>query len=150
MEEKELPKMEEKELPKVEDKVDPGNAVTGKSDDEASDFEQVLDVSDEDNSLDEYFAENGKRSSVGCIVDFYQHGGFNGIRTRYTGDAKTVARNDDMSSLRITPGCCVRIYEHANYRGRSKKLCSDASYIGNQWNDKVSSEKLSGSSIVGY
>merc|ERR1711939_551258 len=87
------------------------------------------------------------QAAVGCMVDFYQHHKYLGARHRYTANAPRLVANDQMSSLRLRRGCCVTIYEHVNYAGRSKKICGDTSYIGNDWNDKVSSEKLQGRGV---
>lgn len=92
---------------------------------------------------------NDKVSSVkivlnDCRVEFYQHGGYHGVRNVYTKDTKHVARNDEMSSLKVGGACCAVIYEHYNYGGRSQKFCKSTGWVGKWWNDRVSSVKLVG------
>lgn len=51
-------------------------------------------------------------------------------------------KNDDMSSLKVPFGYKVTIYQDDNFSGKSKVITSDASYIGNDWNDQLSSVKV--------
>merc|ERR1712062_963166 len=53
-----------------------------------------------------------------------------------------VRRNDDMSSLKVPAGCCAIIYEHSNYHGKQRHVCGNTGYVGNDWNDKVSSLRI--------
>lgn len=47
--------------------------------------------------------------------------------------------NDTISSIRIPPGFMVLAYEHDNFTGRSIALYESRNYIGNEWNDMISS-----------
>lgn len=47
-----------------------------------------------------------------------------------------------MSSLKVPFGYKVTIYQDDNFSGKSKVITSDASYIGNDWNDQMSSIKV--------
>ena len=51
-------------------------------------------------------------------------------------------KNDDMTSLKVPFGYKVTIYWDDNFGGKSKVITSDTSYIGNEWNDQMSSIKV--------
>lgn len=50
--------------------------------------------------------------------------------------------NDDLSSIKVPWGYKVTLYWDDNFSGATKVITSDTSYIGNDWNDKVSSIKV--------
>jgi len=50
--------------------------------------------------------------------------------------------NDQLSSMRVPRGYKVRVYEHANFKGRYRDFYGSSVFVGNQWNDKVSSIKV--------
>ncbi|MPM45834.1 hypothetical protein SDC9_92526 [bioreactor metagenome] len=47
--------------------------------------------------------------------------------------------NDTLSSIKIPRGFVVRLYEDANFKGNYVTLRNDVPYIGDYFNDKVSS-----------
>lgn len=47
--------------------------------------------------------------------------------------------NDKLSSLRIPPGWKVTLYLDANFAGKNKVLTADTPYVGDEFNDNVSS-----------
>ena len=51
-------------------------------------------------------------------------------------------RNDDLTSLRVPFGYKVTLYWDDNFQGASKVITSDTSYVGGDWNDKMSSIKV--------
>lgn len=51
-------------------------------------------------------------------------------------------KNDDLSSIKVPWGYKVIMYADDNYSGSTKTLYADSSYVGNDWNDKVSSIKV--------
>ena len=59
----------------------------------------------------------------------------------YVENTSQLTRNDDLSSLKVTPGCCVILYKDGDYKGDSKKVCKDLDIddLGDEWNDQVSS-----------
>ena len=62
-------------------------------------------------------------------------------------------KNDAISSLKVNSGYKVTLYDNAGFNGTSKAFTGDASYVGNEMNDKTSSikiEKWDGSSSVTY
>ena len=48
-------------------------------------------------------------------------------------------KDNDMSSLKVTPGFKVTIYEDDNFKGKSKSYIASESFVGADWNDKMSS-----------
>lgn len=51
-------------------------------------------------------------------------------------------KDNDMSSLKVTPGFKVTIYEDDNFNGKSKSYTASESFVGEEWNDKMSSLKV--------
>jgi hypothetical protein len=50
-----------------------------------------------------------------------------------------VVGNDAVSSLKVLDGWFLTVYEHGDYGGRSRTFTGDTPWIGNDWNDLVSS-----------
>ena len=50
--------------------------------------------------------------------------------------------NDQVSSLKVYSGYCVIAYIDASYQGAFRVFHGDASYVGNDFNDKISSLKV--------
>ena len=48
-------------------------------------------------------------------------------------------RNDDLSSLKVANGYEAILYADDNFQGKSRKITSDTSWIGSDFNDKMSS-----------
>lgn len=48
----------------------------------------------------------------------------------------------DISSLKVTKGFKVTIYEDDNFNGKSKSYTAPVSFVGEEWNDKMSSLKV--------
>ena len=62
-------------------------------------------------------------------------------------------KNDAISSLKVNSGYKVTLYNDEGFNGTSKAFTGDASYVGDEMNDKTSSikiEKWNGSSSVTY
>ena len=51
-------------------------------------------------------------------------------------------KDNDMSSLKVTPGFKVTIYADDNFQGTSKSYIASESFVGEDWNDKMSSLKV--------
>ena len=51
-------------------------------------------------------------------------------------------KDNDMSSLKVTPGFKVTIYEEDNFKGKSKSYTASENFVGDDWNDKMSSLKV--------
>lgn len=50
--------------------------------------------------------------------------------------------NDDLSSIKVPWGYKVTLYADDNFSGATKVITGDTNWIGNDWNDKVSSIKV--------
>lgn len=51
-------------------------------------------------------------------------------------------KNDDLSSVKCPWGYKVTMYADDNFKGSTKVITADTSYVGSDWNDKVSSIKV--------
>ena len=61
----------------------------------------------------------------------------------YTENTAQVKRDDEMSSMKISPGCCVILFKNANYGGKMRKVCKSVIHTElDEFQDNVSSMKL--------
>jgi len=97
---------------------------------------------DKVSSLKTYYKAPPAPPPPPCSVTVYQHSNYKGTANKYSGNVNKVARNDDMSSLKLPANCCVNLYEHYNFGGKVKRTCASTKWIGGDWNDKVSSLKV--------
>ncbi|MCG3154872.1 MAG: hypothetical protein DKINENOH_01468 [bacterium] len=75
----------------------------------------------------------------GRVISYGRNGGqFGGGFVGYT-DLRERGFNDIISSIRMSEALQAKVYEHANRGGKSKTFTSDTSYVGNDWNDIISS-----------
>lgn len=51
-------------------------------------------------------------------------------------------KNDELSSVKVPAGYKVTLYWDDNFSGKTKELTSDTSYVGDDWNDRMSSVKV--------
>lgn len=77
-------------------------------------------------------------------VTIYQNGDYQGRASsfapgRYNVDSLGWVGNDQASSVKVPSGFKVTLFEHADWSGRSKVFTSSANYIGDDFNDRVSS-----------
>jgi hypothetical protein len=49
--------------------------------------------------------------------------------------------NDKISSFKIASGCHVEVFEHRDFQGPSARWSGDVTFVGNNWNDLISSWK---------
>ncbi|MFE4460422.1 peptidase inhibitor family I36 protein [Nocardia tengchongensis] len=61
---------------------------------------------------------------------------------------KDQAGNDTVSSLKVAPGYAVIAYTDANFQGDSKEFTADTPYVGDAFNDKISSVKVRAASAA--
>lgn len=47
--------------------------------------------------------------------------------------------SDEISSLRVRKGCVLRVYEHTKFGGAQWKITGPVPWVGNGWNDRISS-----------
>lgn len=76
-------------------------------------------------------------------VTVYEHKDYGGRSQeltvgRYNLDQLTIG-NDIISSIKIPAGLIVTAYEHIDFQGSTKIFTDDTSYVGNDFNDKISS-----------
>ena len=84
-------------------------------------------------------------------VIFYRDSNFNGpLNKEYLKEGEYTLNklnelgvtNDTVSSLKINGDYIVTIYEHDNYKGRSKEFTKSSNWVGNDFNDILSSIKI--------
>lgn len=97
---------------------------------------------------------NDKASSVrvgpGCTLTLYQHSNFSGDQRTVTGDTASLGNlwNDQTSSAscQCTRGVdrFCRFYADVNFNGANRGVAENTSlrYVGDAWNDKISSVKV--------
>jgi hypothetical protein len=90
------------------------------------------------------------QSAYTLAATLYQHANFQGFHYEVHGDVASLggAWNDVVSSLIIYPNWCVTIYEHVNFAGSWRRMCAGSStwkvsYVGGEWNDRISSVQSS-------
>lgn len=76
-------------------------------------------------------------------VMLFQHANYGGASQsfgpgRYDVNQLKVG-NDQASSVLVPPGYRVTVFQHAGFKGTKKVFTGDASYVGNDFNDQVSS-----------
>ncbi|RIK73999.1 hypothetical protein DCC62_16160, partial [candidate division KSB1 bacterium] len=75
----------------------------------------------------------------GRVISYGRNGGqFGGGFVGYT-DLRERGFNDIISSIKMSEALQAKVYEHANRGGKSKTFTSDTGYVGNDWNDIISS-----------
>jgi Peptidase inhibitor family I36 len=52
--------------------------------------------------------------------------------------------NDKISSFKIRSGCHVEVYQDRDFKGASTSWSQDVAFVGNNWNDRISSWKCVG------
>lgn len=82
-------------------------------------------------------------------VRLYQHKNFQGYSVHLTpgsyrlGDLERLGmKNDDISSLKVSPGYRVTVYQHDHFRGWRKTYSQNQSWVGSNYNDQFSSVKI--------
>ncbi|MEP3890649.1 MAG: peptidase inhibitor family I36 protein [Hellea sp.] len=83
-------------------------------------------------------------------VTLYQHCNYGGYavklsdgNTNYGDLIRRGAKNDDVSSIKVSPGYSVQIFRDANYKGPSKTFDKDVScLVSHKMNDYLSSVKV--------
>lgn len=79
---------------------------------------------------------------LGNKATVYQHGSFAGASQQLGPGSYDMKRltigNDQISSLKVPVGLRVTLYEHGGFQGKTKVFTSDASWVGDDFNDKTS------------
>lgn len=91
----------------------------------------------------------GTKKCDDCIAILYADSDYRGYSTSLGEGSYTQAElamygisAKDISSLKVTPGFKVTIYEGDNFNGKSKSYIASESFVGEEWNDKMSSLKV--------
>ena len=91
-------------------------------------------------------SDNNSTSGVATLYEHSNYGGWTVSLEEGSYDYKDILAkgiaNDQISSLRVSDGYKVTIYDDEGFKGTSKEFTSDASYVGNEMNDKTSSIKI--------
>ncbi|MDL2207964.1 hypothetical protein LJC09_05160 [Desulfovibrio sp. OttesenSCG-928-F20] len=78
-----------------------------------------------------------------CAAIIYEHANYEGAAQCLQEGSYNVGDleigNDALSSLKVSGGNVVILFEHSNYSGRSARVTGNKSYVGDKWNDTVSS-----------
>ena len=76
-------------------------------------------------------------------VQLFQHANYNGQSHGLSFGKYSLKDlgigNDSLSSLKVKKGAGVRLFEHDQWQGASIDVTANTPYIGNAWNDRVSS-----------
>ncbi|HPJ29788.1 MAG TPA: beta/gamma crystallin-related protein [Methanothrix sp.] len=86
------------------------------------------------------------------VAAIYEHANFGGAKQvigvgSYKMSDLSIG-NDRISSIKVPQGLIVTLYEHANFNGRTKTFLEDASYVGDDFNDKTSSISVKAMGVV--
>ncbi|NUO82234.1 hypothetical protein HUU05_19350, partial [candidate division KSB1 bacterium] len=82
-------------------------------------------------------------------ITLYEHSGYRGRSLSYGKGFVGYTQlnqhgfNDLISSISIPESLQVKVYQHANRGGDSTTFTSSTSYVGNSWNDRISSMDIS-------
>ena len=91
-------------------------------------------------------SDNNSTSGVATLYEHSNYGGWAVSLEEGSYDYKDILAkgiaNDQISSLRVSDGYKVTIYDDEGFKGTSKEFTRDASYVGNEMNDKTSSIKI--------
>ena len=91
-------------------------------------------------------SDNNSTSGVATVYEHSNYGGRAVSLEEGSYDYKDILAkgiaNDQISSLRVSDGYKVTIYDDEGFKGTSKEFTSDASYVGDEMNDKTSSIKI--------
>lgn len=103
---------------------------------------------------------NSSGSSTSGVATFYEHSNYGGWSVslgegshNYNDIVSAGIKNDAISSLKVPSGYKVTLYNDADFKGDKKEFTSDASYVGDDLNDKTSSikiEKIGSSNTSSY
>jgi hypothetical protein len=76
----------------------------------------------------------------GCM--YYEHANFGGKRTSIPGGIRRKLGSqwdDEISSIACNPYCKLTVYEYRDFNGAGEVFAGNISYVGDPWNDDISS-----------
>jgi len=88
---------------------------------------------------------HGPRNPGHGEVFIFEHKDFGGKHHKFTQqceDLRKIGMNDMLSSITVGPNTRVTVYENCHFGGKSLNIDRSTPWIGDQWNDKVSSLKV--------
>ncbi|MGE4538618.1 MAG: peptidase inhibitor family I36 protein [Desulfovibrio sp.] len=78
-----------------------------------------------------------------CAAIIYEHANYQGQHQCLQEGSYNVGDldigNDTLSSIKVSSGNTVILFEHKNYSGRRSTITHDYKFVGERWNDIVSS-----------
>ena len=108
-----------------------------------------IKIYDNNGTYTQQWAVVANRYDEASAVTLYTDAGYKGKAVTLSEGEYNLSRmglynlkDNDMSSLKVTPGFKVTIYEDDNFNGKSKSYIASESFVGEEWNDKMSSLKV--------
>ena len=99
---------------------------------------------------------DGSQQSNNPVATFYQDANYGGYGYSLPEGVYTLSQlraygiqNDDISSLKVLPGFKVTVFYDDNFGGTSTVFTGDVSYVGNNWNDQISSLRIAPNGATG-
>lgn len=85
----------------------------------------------------------GKAEARLCAAIVYEHANYQGDHQclqegSYDLGDLTIG-NDIISSIKVRQGNRVIVYQHKNFSGKRASVTRNVRYVGDQWNDSISS-----------
>ena len=93
--------------------------------------------------LDLLLAASSGAEPAAPKVCLYDKAGFGGAAACYQVPTEIwmlpETLQDRTSSIKVFPGACLTVYEHHGYTGESREITSSEGWLGDEWNDKITS-----------
>lgn len=106
--------------------------------------EETSDISQSKLSIHEGVAVYEHTYYGGQVIYLYEEGDFTLKQFKEMG-----LKNDDISSIHISPGWSIQLFEHHNFEGESIVFTSDVqSLVEHTWNDRTSSMKIRHGKVI--
>ena len=100
--------------------------------------------------------DGSQQSNNHPVATFYQDANYGGYGYSLPEGIYTLSQlraygiqNDDISSLKVLPGFKVTAFYDDNFGGTSTVFTGDVSYVGNNWNDQISSLRIAPDGATG-
>ena len=100
--------------------------------------------------------DGSQQSNNHPVATFYQDANYGGYGYSLPEGIYTLSQlraygiqNDDISSLKVLPGFKVTAFYDDNFGGTSTVFTGDVSYVGNNWNDQISSLRIAPNGATG-
>lgn len=96
-----------------------------------------------------FFSFLANQASAACY--FYDHRNYDGILKSLGSNWENKSLgtfNDRISSVRVGNTCTATVNSDSNYTGTSRTITANTAYLGDTWNDVISSVKCSCASLT--